>query len=74
MWHIVCLVTHAYLKLPFIFYLLIHHYNLMVFKSNLKQIVPRNTIEFSSYKEKVLFFINQIIIHLGHNSQLSKYI
>lgn len=35
-WKITCLVTHAYLKLPFIIYLMIHHYNLAVFKSNLK--------------------------------------
>jgi len=53
------LMSRFYFRLPFIFALIIHHYKLRLCRIQQNIIFPnREKLEFSTYKEKVLYIIN----------------
>ena len=57
----VLLISRIYLRVPFLVALLIHHYKLKLCQIQQNIIFPNNEkLEFATYKEKVLFIINNI--------------
>ena len=65
--HIGALITcRFFLRSPFLVALLIHHYQLRLSRVNQNLIFPKeDKLEFTTYKEKVLYIINQIRLQFG---------
>jgi hypothetical protein len=60
------MMGRAYLKIPIALSIIKHHCGLSHFKSNNSTVHPKNEqIEFSTYKEKVLFILNKIRKQFG---------
>lgn len=66
----VTIMTRVYLKLPFLFCLWNHHYQLKSMSG--KKYPKSETKFFKSYKEKVLFVLKKIISEYGMYSDLNQ--
>ena len=65
----VTIMTRVYMKLPFLFCLWNHHYQLK--SLNGKKYPKTDTKFFKSYKEKVLFVLKKIVNEYGMYSDLN---